>query len=86
MKEEEKNKLIDDFLKDLESQHVEGAFGVYCLKCGSKNIEQSYDGEGSCVAQHSYTADFNGKHFIKCIDCGNATTKTFFVSLNGICE
>lgn len=85
MTKEEKEKIISEFVNKLEVENVDGGFGVFCLKCGSQDIENSYDGEGGCVAPQSYTADFNGKHFIKCLKCGNATTNEFYVSINGIC-
>lgn len=81
-----KKQIIDEFIKKLETENVEGGFGVFCQKCGSTDIENSYNSQGACVAPGSYTAEFNGKHFIKCLKCGNATTNEFYADLNGICE
>lgn len=76
-------KEIADFLKKLNTNHIDGEFGLICFKCGSLNIEESFAGEGGPVAPRAYTAGFDGKHFIKCLDCGNARKKTFYVGMNG---
>jgi len=84
MEPEKKLKLIEEFLDQLKVKETP-QFILMCGKCGSSKIENSYEGEGVCVAPQSYTASFNGKHFIKCLECGNATTDEFYVSINGVC-
>lgn len=78
-----KEERIKEFLKKLNNNYIEGKFGLICLKCGSLNIDESFNGEGGPVAPRAYTAGFDGKHFIKCLDCGNAREKIFYVGMDG---
>ena len=78
----DRKEKIEKFLASLANKENAG-FALFCLKCGSTNIEESHDGSGGPVTTGSYTAGFDGQHFIKCDDCGNATTKEFYVSMNG---
>ena len=79
----QKENKINEFLTKLKNNHTDGEFGLICLKCGSTNVTESYDGDGGPVCKGAYTADFDGEHFIKCLDCGNAKVKTFNIDMNG---
>jgi hypothetical protein len=85
-----KQEIINNFLEKLEKDNYSdmtfSTFYTFCKKCGSFNVEESYDGDGGPVCAGAYTASFDGSHFIKCIDCGNAMKRDFSVNINGAFE
>lgn len=73
-------------VKKIATNVLNDKYGVQVnIVSQSPDIAKGVDtgGAGDPVTTGAYTAGFEGKHFIKCNDCGNTITKEYYIDMNG---